>query len=647
MGALVAKLLRKTSHSSLVLVFALSLVVVCCFGVSESDFLLKFKEGLTNSTSLTNWNPSSTGPCDWNRGNWIGVLCLNGSVWGLQLENMGLKGVIDVETLSSLPNFRTISLMNNNFEGTWPALGRISKLRSIYLSNNQFSGEIPDDAFQGMGSLKKVLLSNNQFTGQIPSSLVDLPKLLELRLDGNHFHGQIPGFKEHSLRSLNLANNNLEGAIPTSLSKMDGTSFKGNKNLCGPPLRPCNAPNAAKSVNLLKIAITLLVIGIILAIIAATCIIIQCKRQNTIQLGRATSNDSNMIASSFRGEHEKLPLRGGGHHIRRPDQGKLSFVRDDIERFDLQDLLRASAEVLGSGMFGSSYKAVIMSGQALVAKRYKQMNNVGRGEFHEHMRRLGRLRHPNLQPLAAYYYRKEEKLLVSEFVENGSLASLLHGNRRLDKPGLDWQTRLKIVKGVARGLDYLYKELPIVVPHGHLKSSNVLIDDLYEPLLTDYALRPVINPEHAHTIMIAYKSPEYAREGRTSGKTDIWSLGILILEILTGKYPENYLTQFYDSNADLATWVNTMVKEKRTSEVFDKEMIGTKNSKAEMINLLKIGLCCCEEDVDRRLGIRQAVEKINEIKVGGDADEDLISSVSEGYAWSSRGTEDDFSYLNG
>lgn len=105
----------------------------------------------------------------------------------------------------------------------------------------------------------------------------------------------------------------------------------------------------------------------------------------------------------------------------------LSFVRDDIQKFDLNDLLRASAEVLGSGTFGSSYKAAVGGGLALVVKRYRHMNNVGREEFHEHMRRLGRLRHPNLLRLTAYYYRREEKLLVYEFVENGSLASHIHG----------------------------------------------------------------------------------------------------------------------------------------------------------------------------------------------------------------------------
>jgi hypothetical protein len=102
-------------------------------------------------------------------------------------------------------------------------------------------------------------------------------------------------------------------------------------------------------------------------------------------------------------------------------------VRDDREKFDLPDLLKASAEILGSGCFGSSYKAALNSGTMMVVKRFKQMNNVGKEEFQEHMRRLGRLKHSNLLPLVAYYYRKEEKLLITDFVEKGSLAVHLHG----------------------------------------------------------------------------------------------------------------------------------------------------------------------------------------------------------------------------
>jgi len=104
------------------------------------------------------------------------------------------------------------------------------------------------------------------------------------------------------------------------------------------------------------------------------------------------------------------------HTSKRGDSMKLSFVRDDRERFDLHELLKASAEVLGSGCFSSSYKAALMNGPMMVVKRFKQMNNVGKEEFQEHMRRIGRLAHPSLLPLVAYYYRKEEKLLVTDYV---------------------------------------------------------------------------------------------------------------------------------------------------------------------------------------------------------------------------------------
>ncbi|KAK1382296.1 hypothetical protein POM88_020031 [Heracleum sosnowskyi] len=110
---------------------------------------------------------------------------------------------------------------------------------------------------------------------------------------------------------------------------------------------------------------------------------------------------------------------------------KLTFLRKDRPKFNLSDLLRASTEILGSGMFGSTYKADLGDGSsrggkspysAVVVKRYRKMNNVGREDFQEHTRRLGKFRHPNLLPLVAYYYRKEDKLLVSDYVANGSLA---------------------------------------------------------------------------------------------------------------------------------------------------------------------------------------------------------------------------------
>ncbi|XVE91135.1 hypothetical protein DITRI_Ditri20bG0130500 [Diplodiscus trichospermus] len=632
MGAHIARLVRPPNPSLVLTLVSLFSFVLVSYGDTDIDVLLTFKNSLANPLALSGWN-ASIHPCNGVGANWVGVVCVKKTVWGLQLENMGLAGLVNIEILVALPSLRTISLMNNNFEGTMPDIRKLGALKALFLSNNHFNGEIPDDAFQGMRSLKKVYLANNAFTGRIPFSLTTLPKLMILRLEGNQFEGQIPDFQYKTVTLVNFANNQLEGPIPASLSKMSASMFSGNKNLCGQPIPACTLPipstspqldSTSPNKNVAAPGITLILISILLLMIIASLIFILSQRKQASKISeKADLEDSNKVPSYVQAEKK---MSDGGGSIKKPDYGKLIFLKDDIERFDLQDLLRASAEVLGSGNFGASYKAVIMSGEAMVVKRYKQMNNVKREDFHEHMRRLGRLDHQNLLPLVAYYYRKEEKLLVTKFMEGGSLASHLHANRTLDKPGLDWRTRLKIIKGVARGLTYLYNKLPsLVVPHGHLKSSNVLLDQNFEPLLCDYALRPVINQEQAHMLMTTYKSPEYATNGRTNKKTDVWCLGILILELLTGKIPENYLKPNYDSNTNLATWVNEMIKEKKTSEVFDNEMPRTKNSKGKMINLLKIGLRCCEEDLESRPELKDVAQEIEELKEGDDDDDQDFS----------------------
>ncbi|KAH7848877.1 hypothetical protein Vadar_009615 [Vaccinium darrowii] len=208
----------------------LSLQIVHTSCKSESEVLLDFKQPLESNSNggilLSSWN-SSTPPCSGNKENWDGIFCENGTVWGLKLENMGLSGVIDVEALNELPGLRTISLMNNNFNGTLPSLNKIGELKTVYLSNNKFSGNIEANAFDGMGSLKKIHLENNQFTGSIPVSLTTLPKLVELNLGGNQFEGEIPDFKLGILRFLNVSNNRLQGPIPASFNNMSASSFSG------------------------------------------------------------------------------------------------------------------------------------------------------------------------------------------------------------------------------------------------------------------------------------------------------------------------------------------------------------------------------------------------------------------------------------
>ncbi|KAJ1382189.1 Serine-threonine/tyrosine-protein kinase, catalytic domain [Sesbania bispinosa] len=534
--------------------------------------LWKFKDSLTNVVALSRFGD-------------------------LRLESMGLTGIIDLGSLGSMPALRSLSLMNNTFVG-----------------------EIPDDAFVGLDKLRKIYLANNEFTGKIPSSLATLPSLLILKLDSNKFHGQIPNFPHKYLKIINLSNNELKGPIPANLSTFDPSSFSGNIGLCGPPLKnECQAeapiPGASVSgkMRIMKILLIVILIALIIAILVAVLATWRLRSQNepehqvsALKLQAQASNKNVhpvYVKTKSLAEHYESNSKQGSEygygHSKKGEQGKLTFLKNDNLKFDLQDLLKASAEILGSASFGSSYKAVISDGQAVVVKR------------------------------------KEEKLLLSAFVYNGCLASHLHGNHNYQKPGLDWPTRLKIVKGVAKGLAYLYSTLPsLIVPHGHLKSSNVLLDESFEPLLTDYALSPLINLDHAQQVIMPYKSPEYAQLGRITKKTDVWSFGILILEILTGKFPENYISHRHKSDSDIASWVNVMITEKRTGEVFDVEMGGVGNSKAELIKLLKIGLSCCEENVERRLDIKEALEQIEDLKEGesdGEYSSSLISNERDAY----------------
>ncbi|XP_042003816.1 pollen receptor-like kinase 4 [Salvia splendens] len=578
----------------------------------ELQALLKFKASITNSAAaLSNWNPPIP-PCTGSKANWIGLLCENGAVAALYLQRLGLEGAIDVAALAQLPNLKILSFFGNRFAGPLPNLALLRNVRAVTLSNNKMSGAIPANAFLGMTALVKLDLDDNVFSGKIPASLAGLPTLLELMLQNNMFQGGLPPFQEGKLMNFSVANNDLSGEIPPSLSHLEASAFLGNKDLCGDPLQRC--PNFRLSIG--TIVMMLLVVAAVLVVLVVV-IVILCRRRATPRQNHDEIANAAVLVSHSAADPVSDPERGEHPATATADQPnvRMTFLREDRDVFDMMDLLKASAEILGSGLFGSTYKAALSERQIVVVKRYRHMGNVSRQDFNEHMRRLGRLSHANVVPLVAFYYRRDEKLLVYDYINKTSLAAVLHGNRsRAGRKVLHWPARLGIIKGIARGLLYLHNDLPsLTAAHGHLKSSNVILDSEQTPLLTDYGLVPIVNQEHAEQHMISYKSPEYKHTGRITKKTDVWSLGILILEILTGRFPADFLKPKKDApDADAATWVESVAKDE--PDVFDADMAAESECEAEMMKLLRIGFVCCKAEVEERPDIKEAVQQIEEVK---------------------------------
>lgn len=615
---------------------------------ADREILLRFKSTIIDTRNvLQNWSPTTI-PCNGTL-RWTGVICGDGgNVLKLVLQNMDLSGTLDVTPLAGLRDLKSISFMDNGFEGGMPDVGRFVWMRALYLSGNRLSGKIDHGEFDRMLALSRVHLSRNKFVGRIPDSLVGVARLTELMLDGNNFDGTIPEFRQLGLR-VNFSNNDLEGPIPMALRTSNPTAFRGNKNLCGPPLwNPCESttivvsssptPDDNPGINLFQLIVILAVLSP-LAVAGLFFLILQCRRRLTES---SSSSDKDLL------KHQPICIDGSclipGREV---GNRKLVFVQPPppthgevdvhlLRTFDIEDLLKSSAEVLGSGSFGSSYKSTMMNGSSVVVKRFREMNGMCREDFSDHMLRLGRLSHPNLIPLIAYFYRREEKLLISEHIPNGSLAHMLHGGggggeQATEK--LNWPSRLQIMKGVGRGMAYLHKILgDLDLPHGHLKSSNVLLCANMEAHLSDYALGPLINTHHAHRTMVAFNAPEASDDEESVGKkADVWSLGIMILEIVTGRFPASSLSGGGGSRSvSMRGWVDGIVESWKDGEaVVDAEMGElSRYEKTEVKKLFEIGKDCCKVDVEKRLEMFEAISKIDDV-MEVDLLEEYSSCVSE------------------
>ncbi|XP_009103874.1 inactive leucine-rich repeat receptor-like serine/threonine-protein kinase At1g60630 [Brassica rapa] len=600
---------------------------------SDVEALLSLKSSIDPSNSIP-WR--GTDLC-----NWEGVKeCINGTrVSKLVLENLNLTGSLNEKSLNQLDQLRVLSFKGNSLNASVPNLSGLVNLKSLFLNDNNFSGEFPE-SLTSLHRLKTIVLAGNRLSGQIPSSLLHLSHLYTLHLQDNLFSGSIPPLNQTTIRFLNVSNNQLSGPIPLTqaLKQFNESSFTGNIALCGDQIqnsscrRVSSKPSAIPAMsiaNKTKTKTKLIVIivgsisgGIVILLLALLVLIrrqklTKSKREECIskavgESDRATEGDRrNNKRFSWEKDEEgssvgTLVFLGRGE----PDTTAV--------RYSMDDLLKASAETLGRGTIGSTYKAVMESGFIVTVKRLKDAAGFTRmEEFKRHVEILGRLKHPNLVPLRAYFQAKEECLLVYDYFPNGSLFSLIHGSRvsGSGKP-LHWTSCLKIAEDLAMGLVYIHQNPTLV--HGNLKSSNVLLGPDFESCLTDYGLRDLHDPQDTSASSLFYKAPE-CRDSRkeTTQPSDVYSFGVLLLELLTGK-----TSSFHQHGSDISRWVRAV----REAETESGEEMNSSEEKLEA--LLSIATACVAVQPEKRPVMREVLKMVKDAR----AEAVVLSSYSSDYS---------------
>ncbi|GJS00245.1 receptor-like protein kinase [Tanacetum coccineum] len=579
----------------------------------------------------------------------------------INLSMNRLSGVLPQE-LGRLLQLQGFNLSYNAFEGPLPSqLANCTKLLNFDASHNMFNGSIPT-ALRTMYGLLNLDLSENHLIGSIPSFISGLQGLIQLRLGGNLLGGTIPSsiIELKKLGKLNISNNGLKGDIPSGFSKLEMLEQLdvSHNHLTGTlaslaELRALTQVNISYNLFTGQIPASLLNSSFNSFVgnpsLCVDCVLNNCDANITRNLKRCmgaslkkqkglTKFETGMVALGTSALLFAIVV-GTGFILqyRQREKHDIEEMYNDKEEDDIlfQKLMEATEDldddyIIGRGAHGTVYKASLGPKDGVYAVKklmFGGSNKEGSTSMVREIETVGKVRHRNLVRLEEFWMRKDYGLILYRYMHNGSLHDILHEVH--PPPLLDWNLRFNIALGTAHGLAYLHFDCDPAIVHRDIKPMNILLDAELEPHISDFGIAKLLDHSSPEELMsgtlrgtIGYIAPENAFTSTKSMESDVYSYGVVLLELITRKKAAD--DTFTDEGLDIVRWVRSVWSEnKEIDVVVDKGLYDDLYDsfvREQVTQVLQLALRCTQTEPSRRPSMREVVKQL----------EDVYASTSSG-----------------
>ncbi|OEL24152.1 LRR receptor-like serine/threonine-protein kinase RPK2 [Dichanthelium oligosanthes] len=569
----------------------------------------------------------------------------------LDLSGNRLSGRIP-PGLGGCAALRRLRLSSNSLDGSVPQqIGKLARLRVLELSGNRLTGGVPLDLLH-CRALVKMDLSRNLLSGQVPSGLKALEDLKFLSLSGNNFSGEIPSDlgQLRSLKFLNLSSNSLSGAVPINLvaTRNRTVLLIDNNKLSWEITAPAAPPMPSESVvNVSSVAdatprssVNPSRQSIELFTVSPTS-----SKRVLDEMGQGTPDGSSSNSDGGGlGTKEIAAIASASAIVvvllvvlilcictrkspLRPS--RRSFRRREVKVFDNVDIgapltyetvVRATgnfnaSNCIGNGGFGSTYRAEIAPGVLVAIKRLAIGKQHGDKEFQAEVRILGQYRHPNLVTLFGYHISDSEMFLIYNYLPGGNLERFIQ--ERTKKP-ISWRRIHKIALDVARALAYMHEECVPRILHRDVKPNNILLDNECNAYLSDFGLARLLRNSETHATTdvagtFGYVAPEYAMTCRVSDKADVYSYGVVLLELISDKKLLDPSFSPYGNGFNIVSWAQKLIQRGRVREFFI-EGLWDKAPHDDLVEFLNVAVQCTQESVAARPTMKHVVRCLRDLR---------------------------------